>query len=143
MWNRTINWPTSAALGHLCGWGKYSDHILPLTLDLPNHVGTSLTLRVTTNLDSDATDESWGIANVKVGPLHSRWHGTELFAAGVTHGWEGTGTAATAQDCSLAGTVLGGPANAISGTSLKKSRWRYEQIETRALTCFCSLCSLL
>lgn len=89
-----------------------------MTIDLPNHVGTALKLHVTTNLDSSATDESWGIAGVKIGPIHGRWHNTEVFAVGVTHDWQGS----EVQNCGLVGAVLGGPAKAVAGTKLRKSK---------------------
>lgn len=132
VWQRTINFRNANSLGKLCGAADFVDHMIPVSIDLPNHVSPTLTLTITSNLDGPATDESFGIANVKISPLTPAWPEPDIFETNTAPAWTGTGTAATLFSCGIQGVLLGGVGNAIAGSTLTRGKILATATETRS-----------
>jgi hypothetical protein len=50
---------------NVCGSSTWSDNFVPLTFTIP-HYGQAMTVKVTASLDQATTDESWGLADVRI-----------------------------------------------------------------------------
>lgn len=108
VWSRSVSWRDSTSLGRLCGNPTFTEHMVPVVIDLPSHVGTTLTLKINSTLDTGATDESFGIANVRVGPMVPHWPAIDMFDGGSAFGWEASpATSSRVQTCGIEGPVFG------------------------------------
>lgn len=84
--------------GAYCGQAAAQDAAVPVKVDLPSHVASSLTLRFTTTLDSGAADEWFGITNVVVTSFERFWPALDTFES---VGWIGVREQKQCASCTM------------------------------------------
>lgn len=124
-------------MGHVCGRG-IKENLAHIVIRLPAHTSRQLTLAARADLDTPGRDESFGISNVRIGPIQPGWPEIAPFADVDLHGW--VGGAAKLTSCGIHGHILGGPGNGGALSALSRRQLSTSPAQTRrlvhALPCF-------
>ena len=127
-WRQQHAFNKVSAVGRVCGSGtaRFQEDLAHIVIRLPAHTSRRLTLTARADLNTPGTDESFGISNVRIGPIQPGWPEIATFADADVHGW--MGDAAKILLCGSQGRILGGPGNggaltALSRRELLSSQW--------------------
>jgi hypothetical protein len=88
VWKQSMN---AVSGTHVCG-NSAKDQFIPVSLTVA-HYAQAVTVRVQSGLSSDATEESWGIANFKITTVMAACTGVTYqsdFTSDGTEGWQFT-----------------------------------------------------
>jgi hypothetical protein len=126
-WRQPHSFTNPSAVGRVCG-GGLQDDLAHIVIRLPAHTSRQLTLTARADLNTPGRDESFGISNVRIGPIQPGWPEIAPFADSDVHGW--VGGAAKLFLCGTQGRILGGPGNggALSALSRRQSSTSTAQI---------------